>query len=214
MNISIPMKLTDDIDKLNSSSDYYNDVCYTSKSKNGTDISLKDRQKEFVENDKAVCEENCEFTRYNYETGKAVCSCEVKIKLPLISEIKFDKNKLLDNFINIKSFANINIMKCYKKFLSIKGISKNYGCYIIIPIFIMHIICTFLFYLKDFKEIKNIIKDITFAKKNFPQLNKIFKKKSEKTNNSRINTFSSGRKGNNTIKLDKNYNNINFIKKN
>ena len=61
-------------------------------------------------------------------------------------------------------------MKCYKLFFSFEGIKNNYGCYILIPIFIIHIISTFLFYLKDFKKIDIVIKDIIFAKKNWNYL--------------------------------------------
>ena len=72
----------------------------------------------YINKNLTVCEENCEFSSYNYDTGKAVCSCEITIKLPLISEIKIDKNKLYDSFTDIKNIANINIMKCYKLFFS------------------------------------------------------------------------------------------------
>ena len=178
--ISIPYEIVEDIEKLNSSSDYYNDVCYTYTSEKGTDIIMKDRQQEYVDKNISVCEENCVFSYYNTKTGKAVCSCEIKIKLPLISEIKFDKNKLYDSFTNIKNIANINIMKCYKVFFSAKGIYYNYGCYIIIPIYIFHIITNLLFYLRELKQIKNNIKNIIFAKKNWPKLSKLFEKEEDK----------------------------------
>ena len=42
IDISIPHILTGNIDELNSSSNYYNDICYTSTSDSGTDITLKD----------------------------------------------------------------------------------------------------------------------------------------------------------------------------
>ena len=38
-------------DKLDSNSGYYNDICYTSTSENGTDISLKDRKNEYNNNE-------------------------------------------------------------------------------------------------------------------------------------------------------------------
>ena len=50
IDISIPVKLDDNIDKYNPKSDYYNDICYKTTSESGTDISLKDRKNEFVEN--------------------------------------------------------------------------------------------------------------------------------------------------------------------
>ena len=61
IDIFIPLKLTDNIDKFNSSSGYYNDICYITTSDTGTDITLKDRKKEFINNNKAVCQENCFF---------------------------------------------------------------------------------------------------------------------------------------------------------
>ena len=43
ISISIPNKLDEDLDILNSSSNYYKDICYTTTSEDGTDITLKDR---------------------------------------------------------------------------------------------------------------------------------------------------------------------------
>ena len=44
ISLSVPVIVKDSLDKLNSSSDYYNDICYTAKSDYGTDISLKDKK--------------------------------------------------------------------------------------------------------------------------------------------------------------------------
>ena len=52
--MSIPIKLSGNIDILNMSSGYYNDVCYTSTSDSGTDIIIKDRQGEFKEGKKTL----------------------------------------------------------------------------------------------------------------------------------------------------------------
>ena len=59
--LSTNVELSDNIDKHNSSSGYYNDYCYTTTSKYGTDISLKDRRKEFIDNNMTICEENCDL---------------------------------------------------------------------------------------------------------------------------------------------------------
>ena len=105
LDISIPIDIPiNDIDKHNSSSDLYNDICYTLTSESGTDIILKDRQNGYINNNLSICEENCNFTKYDNNTKKAICSCFTKLNLPLISEIKFDKKKLLDNFQNYKKY--------------------------------------------------------------------------------------------------------------
>ena len=45
--------------------------------------------------------------------GKTKCECEVKIKIPFISEIVINKDLLRSKFIDIKNNINLNVMKCY-----------------------------------------------------------------------------------------------------
>ena len=100
IDLSIPVELNDDLDKVNQSSGYYNDICYTYTSEDGTDISLSDRKKDFVNNNLTVCEEDCDFTGYNYTTGKAICSCKVKVNSTTkIGDIIIDRDKLFKSFI-------------------------------------------------------------------------------------------------------------------
>ena len=161
IDISIPVTIEENnLDKHNSSSRYYNDICYTYTSEKGTDITLKDRKKEYIEKNYTLCEEDCKLTGYDSNTKKALCSCEVKIKLPLISEISFDKNKLYNNFANITNIANMKVMKCYNVLFTKKGVLNNIGCYIIIPIIILHFLSIIIFYSKDYKELQNIINEI------------------------------------------------------
>ena len=49
VSLIIPIIISENLDKLNTSSGYYNDLCYTTTSESGTDISLKDRKNEFIE---------------------------------------------------------------------------------------------------------------------------------------------------------------------
>ena len=167
VELSIPAEINEDIDKLNSSSAYFNDICYTSTSDSGADISLADRKKEFIENNKTLCEENCEFTKYNYETGKAICSCNIKINIPLVSEISIDKNKLFNSFTDINNIINYKVMKCYKNLLDKKSYTSNYGSFILIPIIIFHLISLFSACAKGNKHIKYQIKEIYIAKIKF-----------------------------------------------
>ena len=77
IDISVPAILTESIDKHNSSSGYYNDICYTTTSDSGTDIILRDRQKEYIEKNRTICQENCIFSEYDYKIQKAKCSCNI-----------------------------------------------------------------------------------------------------------------------------------------
>ena len=71
------MDINDNVDKYNSSSGYYNDFCYPTTSNYGTDICLKDRRKEFIDNNLTLCEENCDFIDYDYIYKRAKCSCDI-----------------------------------------------------------------------------------------------------------------------------------------
>ena len=103
------------IDIINPASEYYNDICYTYTSKDGTDITLSDRKNIFVNDNLTVCEENCKFNGYNYTTGKVSCSCNAQINpISKISDIVFDKNKLYESFTDFKNIMNLNVFKCYK----------------------------------------------------------------------------------------------------
>ena len=131
VEISIKVKINENLAKHNASSDYYNDICYKTTSESGTDLSLKDRQKQFVENNMSLCEENCELINYNDKKGKAKCSCDIKLSIPEDFDISFNKEDFFKSFLDIKNIANIKILKCYKIVFKAKSLIKNYGFIII-----------------------------------------------------------------------------------
>ena len=171
IEISIPVSIVEDLDKYNSNSDYYNDICTKTTSDSGTDISLTDRKQEFINNNMSLCEEDCNLISYNYTNEKAKCSCLVKINLPFIEDIKFDKNKLYKSFKSINNIINIKILKCYKTIFSKNSLKNNYGFFIYIFIFILYFIVLILFCFKYYfilqRQVKNIEKNIysTFKQK-------------------------------------------------
>ena len=167
INLFIPLELTENIESLNSTSGYFNDICYTTTSESGTDISLNDRKNEFINNNKAVCQEDCEFSEYDAINKKVKCSCDVKQSSESFAYMYINKTKLYENLKDFKNIANIKILKCFNKLMSGSCLIKNIGSYIIIVILIFHIITIFIFYLKQLREIKNEIKEINLALNNF-----------------------------------------------
>ena len=180
IEIAIPVELQDDLYKYDPQSDYYNDICFTHTSDSGTDITLSDRHDDFVENNMTLCEEDCTFVRYDFINNKSICSCEIKINLPFISEITIDKNKLYDSFTDIKNIANVYILKCYKNLFSKKGLIKNYGSFILIAILFLYIICLIIFFACDYQKLKTKIDYIIYSKKNYTRLKKICRKEHKK----------------------------------
>ena len=154
VTIGIPYDIDDDIDKLNISSGYYNDICYTTTSDDGTDISLNDRKTEFANDDKVVCQEGCIFSEYDYENHIAKCKCDVKESPFSIADMNINKEKLLENFKDIKNYVNFKFLKCYKVLFTKEGIMNNYGFFLILIIIFIHLLNFIIFRVSKFHVIE------------------------------------------------------------
>ena len=164
IDISLNVNISDNIEKHNLSSDYYNDICSKTTSESNTDISLENRKNKFFEDNMTLCEEDCSLIDYNYTIKKAKCSCLIKISIPFIDDIIFDKKKLIENIMDIKNIANMKLLRCYKSVFALKNLKKNYGFLIHLFIYILFFICLILFYFRCYIKIKNEINNIVKAK--------------------------------------------------
>ena len=177
IEISISVKINDSLDKYNPKSGYYNNICSIATSESGTDISLKDRKNEFIDNNMSLCEENCDLIEYNKTKQKAKCSCDIKLGIPENYDIKFNKDDFLKSFIDIKNMLNLNIIKCYKTVFKIKNLKKNIGFFIVDFITIIYFITLFIFSTYSYDKIKKEVFNIIFALKIKANPNKKTKKK-------------------------------------
>ena len=151
--------------KYNSSSEYYNDICFIYTTEYNTDISLKDRQNEYNLKNMYVCEANCDLKDYFSEIKKIECNCDIKLKFPLFSEIIINKDKFLKKFTDIENIINLNIMKCYKILFFNDGLIENAGSYILLSMILSLIISLFMFIFKGYKAFLSLIDEIIFKKK-------------------------------------------------
>ena len=174
--LTIPIEISQNLDKLNKSSGYFNDICYTATSNSGTDISLNDRKIEYVEGNNIICQEDCDFSEYNYTIKQAKCSCKVKKSSLSFSNMNINRTKLLENFGNIKYYTNIDFIFCYRILFTKTGLIINIGCYIISLIIIFHIVSMFFFFIKSFRLLKIKIKNTKKELNNFKPI-KLEKKK-------------------------------------
>ena len=185
IDLSIPTIINGSIDKYNSNSEYYNSICSKTSSESSFDIPLKDRKNEFIEKNLTLCEDNCNYVNYDYDNKKVKCSCEIKINLPIIKDVTIDTEKLKNSFTDIKNILNINIMRCSKIALKIENLKNNYGCFIILYIFILFFICLLAFYCKYFDQLKNLINSIVSAKLNMVKNNNQNQTKKEENNSNK-----------------------------
>ena len=204
--ISLPIEIKENIDELNISSGYYHDICYLATSEYGTDITLDDRKKEYIEQNKSVCQQDCIFSEYNYTSQRVNCSCDIKSSSSSFSFMNINKTKLLENFINIGKYTNINILKCYKEIFNKKGLFFNVGGTVTIIAMLFYIITVLIFYIRHLKIIWNNIKDIIFGIKN---MDLIKQEEIKDKNRLQLNI----KKENSKNKIENNKTNITFPKK-
>ena len=183
IDILVPVSINEDeLYKYNLTGDYYNNICFTYTSENGTDIPLKDRQNLFIKNNLSVCEENCNFEEYDKRTKKAVCKCDVKIEETPINQINFTMETFYKYCIDIRRMANLDVLKCYYILFTKKGILNNYGSFITLPIILFHIISNIIFHFRDLNLLRNKIGEIVNFKKILESLNVKKNKKNNETN--------------------------------
>ena len=154
-------------------SDYYNNICRPSTNEKGLDLTIFDRKKEYNTYNMSICQKNCKYNDYNNYTKKVSCECEIQTKKSsLLLEDIIDTNKILNNFVDIKSISNVEIAKCYKiAFAKLKSTLLSYIILAIILIFLISIIIFFIVeYKLLFKRIDNIEdllkREITVISKN------------------------------------------------
>ena len=124
--INIPKIINEsELYKYNPESDYYNDICFSSKSNKGTDIPILDRKNEFVKNNLYLCENNCKFIGYNTDYKESNCQCPIKKEMKISKVIKINTQQLYNKFIGTDS-SNIGIIKCYYLVFSKDGLKKKY----------------------------------------------------------------------------------------
>ena len=78
--------------------------------------------------------------------------------------MEYNKNELIDKFINSKLILNLNILKCFKLVFSVR-LLKSVGRYIIFAVIILFLISGIYFYVKGYKLVFEEIEEILIIKK-------------------------------------------------
>ena len=245
ISISVPVNLNEETlnlyDSLSNSGynlfdkndSFYNDICATYTTQNGTDMSLSDRKNVIEETGGSLnlCQVGCQIKSYNSENMKIICDCEVKSTsiISSFSEIEFSTN-LMNNLFKGLEYSNYKVLRCYKLLLDFESLKLNIG-FILMTIIFISIVIIFLLYLIKGREkldyyIQAILKNKSVYIKNRKNLNKKsnvkymnnFKKKiknnkndSAKSNNDKSNN-EKARSLNNKRKQKDNNKNKNDIK--
>ena len=149
IEINIPVSIDENnLYKYEQDSYYYNDRCYTYTSDNGNDKPLEYRRKEFINNNMSLCETECDYIGYDYETKKSKCECELKKEISIFN-IKMDTERLYNKFRELTS-SNIDIIKCYYLLFKKENLIYNIGFFVFLFIIIIFCIGTIIFIFKGY----------------------------------------------------------------
>ena len=220
IDVILPASINEDkLFLYNSSNEYYKDKCYKYTSDKGTDILLDDRKNEYISNNMSLCEKDCDYNGYYITYKKAFCKCKVKLVLKNYTEISNTKDKLMNKFIDIKSIANLDNLKCYKLIFKKDGLKNNIGSSIILFIISIYVLSLLFFIFKGFEllmikiELLIPIESILKSKRNsnFNEISNNDEKIIDETNEKPKKKISKG--GKNDQHNNKNSRNFNIIDK-
>ena len=143
---------------------FYNDICSTYTSLDGTDLTLLDRKNIIYDKNTniSMCQEGCNLLYYNSTIKKAKCDCEIQTNITEtnIKKINFNKKELVSSFYKTLTNSNFLVLKCYKLVFSKKGQNKNYGSYSMSTMTFIYIILLIIFAFKGMNKINIYVKNI------------------------------------------------------
>ena len=192
------------INMFNTSEPFYNDICFKfSSEKNGEDVTLKDRRKDYYINI-TFCESNCNYSHFDYVNIKVVCNCEPIQEINDMELLSFNelKNAFVAHLINF----NYKIIKCYKLVFNINNYD-NAGTIIIFVCIVISVICS-IFYVKyhNMQPVKDSLEKLQPKKINDEKVDTLSKMK----NNESIDEIDLENNDNNLTLNNNNFNNKKF----
>ena len=163
---------------------FYNDICTIFTSNFKTDILLSDRRKDYYNESEVYCQDGCQYEDFDINKKMVKCLCDpINALIENITIIGFN-NSDLSSFFEIKTYANIEVIKCYNLLFCLKGIINNIGFYIIAPIIFIFVIDMLIYYINYNSNISFLIsiispkkKKMKMKKSNYPPIKRKFKKK-------------------------------------
>ena len=195
ISVSAPVKLDNSMESLinslsgsgynifNENDSFYNDICSTYTSENGTDMLLSDRKNDILtlSQNQTMCQTGCELQSYNSTTRKAKCDCTVKVETLNNLDINnlFDQKEIVQNFYSTLRNSNFKVLKCYKLLIDFSKIGKNYGEIFLTILFSIFLILTIIYFIKGQKQIHSFI-DMIIKLKNINNNKNIKKNKNTK----------------------------------
>ena len=159
------------IDVYNIKDPFFNDVCYAYYTKENKDVILKDRR-EFIYKNIKLCENNCVYSKIDYDNDRVNCNCSFKSNYSL--EYIDNEGTADDTKIQNSNASNNNFLffKCISSIFSNFG--NNYGSLTIMVIFFIQILFTVIYLISSNTKLHSTLyRNDTHYKSNPPRRSKM-----------------------------------------
>ena len=150
------------IDLFDPYSNFFNDICFKFTSENNSDVTLESRVEDYYQNI-TFCDEkeSSHYLGYNYSENKNTITYRCAFGFYKNENEKSSYLDLIDSEIKTYvSVSNLKVITCYKNFLNLRDLIKNYGGAICILVLIIQFICFLLFCFLGIKSIKKQLEDL------------------------------------------------------
>jgi hypothetical protein len=201
ISVSVPVNLNYDTKLLtdstsnrgynvfNSNDSFYNDICATYTTENGTDITLNDRKNVVEESGTVInfCQEGCEMIEFDNKIQKAKCDCVVEETKTVenLEDVNFPEI-VLNKFLGELKSSNYLVMKCYNLLFDFELLKNNIGFFFMMPIFISTIALFIVYIIKGKSKIDCYIQTVLSNKLEYVNNADNIKKNSAKNINSNL----------------------------
>ena len=170
---------------------FYNDICTSYKTINGTDILLSDRRKYYLIKEFAP-QSNCKYSNYSSDVQSLKFECTTdKDGIDLENVNKFNGLKALSDLDKDLKNLHLKVFKCYKSIFNTKIITKNFGSIILIVIILINLLLSIVYIIQKISPLRLYVAKFIFlkpnnnnskiGKENMTELNAAPKKRSKTT---------------------------------
>ena len=150
------------IDLFDRYSNFLSDICFKFTNEKGCDVTLESRVEDYYQNI-SFCDdrENSHYLTYNYSEDKNTFTYRCAFGFYQNEKHKSSYLDKIDTELkSLVSVSNLKVITCYKQFLNLKDIIKNYGGMVCILVLIIQIICFLIFCFVGIKPIKEKVKNL------------------------------------------------------
>ena len=144
------------IDLFDPYSKFLSDICFKFKSEKGTDVTLDSRLEDYYQN-VSFCDDNerSHYLAYNYSAERGTFTYRCAFGYYENDNQKMGYLETIDKQLkSLVSVSNLMVITCYKKFLNIRDIIRNYGGMICILVFLIQLVCFLIFCFCGIKPIE------------------------------------------------------------